>query len=117
MDRTAALNKIRKLEALAGDQAATPGEAATARQMAQRLRQRHGIRTSSSSSSSPPPRRASHPPPPAGGFSMFGSRDAFIKAFDDAMQDFNPNTGEAKSDRVHVRYYRDRANWRIDLDI
>ncbi len=116
MNRLAALDKIHKLEALAADAAATPGEARTARQMAQRLRQRHAI---TDRDTKPPPRRPSHPPPraPAPGVSVFGDREAFIKAFDDAMSDFNPNTGEASSDRVTVSYYRDRGNWRIELDI
>ena len=48
---------------------------------------------------------------------MTGSREAFIKAFDDAMSDFNPNTGETRSDRVHVQYWTNRGNWRIELDI
>jgi hypothetical protein len=115
MDHAAALGKIHKLEALAADAAATPGEARTARQMAQRLRQRHHI----TDTPKPPPRRATppHHAPAAAGFSVFGDRDAFIKAFDDAMSDFNPNTGETQSDRVTVQYYRDRGNWRIDLDI
>ena len=108
MDQAAAQHKIRKLEALANDPAATPGEAATARRMAQRLRDRHQIRD------------APHPPPraaPAGGFTMTGSREAFIKAFDDAMSDFNPNTGETRSNRVTVKYWTNRGNWRIELDI
>ena len=116
MDRAAALGKIRKLEALAADAAATPGEARTARQMARRLRQAHHV--TDSPTPSPPPRRAPpHAPAAAPGVSIFGDRDAFIKAFDDAMSDFNPNTGEASSDRVHVVYHQDRGNWRIELDI
>ena len=84
--------------------------------MAQRLRQRHHI---TDTPKPPPPPRAPLPrtPAAAAGFSMFGDRDAFIKAFDDAMSDFNPNTGEARSDRVHVVYHQDRGNWRIELDI
>ena len=115
MDHAAALGKIHKLEALAADAAATPGEARTARHMAQRLRQRHHI----TDTPKPPPPRAPLPrtPAAAAGFSMFGDRDAFIKAFDDAMSDFDPHTGEARSDRVHVVYHQDRGNWRIELDI
>ena len=117
VDRATAAAKVRKLEALAGDVAATPSEASTARRMAQRLRDRHQIRDAPRS----PPRRETHsaPPPPAptGGISLFGSRAAFIKAFDEAMADFNPNTGQAKSDRVHVVRWTDRGNWRIELDI
>ena len=108
MDRAAAQHKIRKLEALANDSAATPGEAQTARRMAQRLRDRHQIRDAPHA----PPRS-----PSTGGFTMTGSREAFIKAFDDAMSDFNPNTGESTSDRVHVHNWTDRGNWRIELDI
>ena len=117
MDRAAAASKITKLEALANDPAATPGEARTARKLAARLKQRHAV----TPGDLPPPqprRRPTRPPrPPAGGLSVFGSRAAFIKAFDDAMSDFDPNTGETRSDRVHVVYHRDRGNWRIDLDI
>ena len=82
--------------------------------MASRLRDRHQIRDTPPR---PPRRPASAAPAPAGGLSFFGSREAFIKAFDDAMSDFNPNTGQTKSDRVTVQYWTNRGNWRIELDI
>ena len=119
MDRNTAAGKIKKLQALAADTAATPGEAATARRMADRLKQRHGIRDQDIPRATPPPRRPNHhaTPQPAAGVSFFGSREAFIKAFADAMNNFDINTGEVTGPGVTVHHYRNRGNWRIELDI
>jgi hypothetical protein len=117
MDRSEAVRRVRLLAEVRVDRGATANEAAVARRKAQQLIERYGLSDPEVRvRAQPPPRARPYQPPPRPHQPPKTTARPFWREPEFAAWMFDVSTG-AHSDNVTVHHYRDRSNWRIEIDV
>lgn len=112
MTKAQAQRRVSKLEALAADRAAQPGEKATAARKASELRVRYGLDREPRPRTRLRPRPTPRPTPGPVQFRVVYIDPSLVNIF----EHFDLQTGQSDGE-VKVHYHRDRHNWKVELPI